>query len=414
MNLLYLCHRIPYPPDKGEKIRAFHQLRALTERYDVDLFTLADDAGDLGYQAELKKFCRTVFVARVNRRWARLRTLPQLLSTEPLSLSYFRSQALSAALRTMLRRRRYDRVFVYCSAMAQYLGDVPPGIPVIADLVDVDSDKWTQYAGFSSFPLSAVYRREARRLRETERAFSQRASCALVCTAREAKMLRVIAPAARVEVVPNGVDTSFFQPAAEGSDARTIVFTGDMSYFPNQQAVEWFARQVLPLVRREIAEARFRIAGRNPGRQVRGLARPGEVEVTGYVPDIRIHLTKAAVAVAPLRVASGIQNKILEAMACGLPVVATPGAVRSLKNGVRALVETATAPTEFAAKVVRLLRDPAAARRRGIEARLQVVEKYSWDGARRRLLELVEAPPRRGAEAPVAAALPLSSAVLYS
>jgi polysaccharide biosynthesis protein PslH len=413
VNLLYLCHRIPYPPDKGEKIRAFHELRTLTERYDVDLFTLADDAGDLGYQAELKKFCRTVFVARLNRRWARLRTLPRLLSSEPLSLSYFRSQSLSAALRTTLRQRRYDRVFVYCSAMAQYLEDVPPGIPVIADLVDVDSDKWTQYAGFSAFPLSAVYRREARRLRETERTLSERASCALVCTAQEAKMLRLIAPEARVEVVPNGVDTGFFQPAAGRSDAGTVVFTGDMSYFPNQQAVEWFAREVLPLVRREIAEVRFRIVGRNPGRRVRELARPGEVEVTGYVPDIRIYLTEAVVAVAPLRVASGIQNKILEAMACGLPVVATPMAARSLKDGARALVETATAPTEFAAKVVQLLRDPAAARRRGIEARLQVVKEYGWDSARRRLLELVEAPPRRGAEAPVAG-LPLSSAALHS
>jgi polysaccharide biosynthesis protein PslH len=352
-------------------------------------------------------------VARVNRWWARLRTLPRLLSSEPLSLSYFHSQALSAALQTTLRRRRYDRVFVYCSAMAQYLENIPPGIPVIADLVDVDSHKWTQYAGFSSFPLSAVYRREARRLRETERTLSQRASCALVCTDREAKMLRVIAPAARVEVVPNGVDSGFFQPASEGSDARTIVFTGDMSYFPNQQAVEWFAREVLPLVRREIAEARFRIVGRNPGRRVRELARPGEVEVTGYVPDIRTYLTEAVVAVAPLRVASGIQNKILEAMACGLPVVATPRTARSLKDGVRPLVETATTPPEFAAKVVRLLRDPAAARRRGIEARLRVAEEYGWDGARRRLLELVEAPQRRTAEAPVAGR-PLPSAVLHS
>ncbi len=402
MNLLFLCHRIPYPPDKGDKIRAFHQLRTLTERYEVDLFTLADDADDLGYQAELKRFCRTVFVARVNRRLARLRTLPRLFSTEPLSLAYFRSQALSAALRTTLRRQRYDRVFVYCSAMAPYLEDIPPGIPVIADLVDVDSDKWSQYAGFSSFPLSVVYRREARRLRETERALSERASCALVCTAREAKMLRVIAPAARVEVVPNGVDTGFFQPAPGGSDSRTVVFTGDMSYFPNQQAVEWFASEVLPLVRREIAEARFRIVGRNPGRRVRELARPGQVEVTGYVPDIRAHLTEAVVAVAPLRVASGIQNKILEAMACGLPVVATPKAARSLKEGVRALVETATAPPEFAAKVVRLLRDPAAARRRGTEARLQVVEEYGWDDAQRRLLELVEAPRWRGMGTPAA------------
>jgi sugar transferase (PEP-CTERM/EpsH1 system associated) len=389
MKILYLCHRIPYPPDKGDKIRAFHQIRAMAARHEVDVFTLADDARDLSHAGALEQFCHSVTVARINPKLARLRALPYLFSKQPLTIPYFYSADLAAAVRKALSNR-YDLIFVYCSAMAQYVSDAE-GPPIVMDFVDVDSDKWTQYAGFSPFPFSAVYRREGGALREYEKRACARASCVVVTTEREARLLYEIAPGAHVQVIPNGVDTDYFDPAVQpATGAPGIIFTGDMSYFPNEQAVCFFAREVLPIVRRSIAGARFLIVGRNPGRAVRALGRLDGVEVTGFVPDVRTYLARAQAAVAPFQIAAGIQNKILEAMAYGLPVVATPRAVQGLRPGVRALVETGETAEELAAKLGLLLRDPELAAKRGRECRLQVSQEYRWACALDRLLQLLE------------------------
>jgi len=184
VKILYLCHRIPFPPDKGDKIRAFHQLRAMAERHEVDVFTLADDAADLVHQKALGAYCRSLTVARVHPKLARLRSLPFLLTKSPLTVPYFHCAELRAAVQAALTQRSYDRIFVYCSAMAQYV-DAVDKIPVVMDLVDVDSDKWTQYAAHTSFPFSAVYRREGRTLQEYEKRVCEKAACVLVSTERE-------------------------------------------------------------------------------------------------------------------------------------------------------------------------------------------------------------------------------------
>jgi polysaccharide biosynthesis protein PslH len=402
MKILYLCHRVPYPPNKGDKIRAFHQLRAISEHHEVDLFTLADDEDDIGHRSALEKYCRSVYISRIHRKWARMRVAPYLLSRKPLSIPYFYSSELAAEIQKQASRCHYDRVFVYCSAMGQYLNQSPANCPVIVDLVDVDSDKWLQYARFAPFPLSAVYRREGRSLRTYERSIAEHATCALVSTEREARLLRAIAPAALVEVVPNGVDTEYFSstatPRAPGSP--TIIFTGDMSYFPNIQAVRWFAEEVLPLISGAVPGVRFVIAGRNPGPAVRSLARQDGVEVTGSVPDIRKHLDRATVAVAPFQMSAGIPNKILEAMAYGLPVVATPCATRGLSGLTREVLGTAETPLDFAAMVSTFLRNPDAASVVGAESRRLVQREYSWEAALKRMLYLLEMPPRSFAQPP--------------
>jgi sugar transferase (PEP-CTERM/EpsH1 system associated) len=406
MRILYLCHRIPYPPDKGDKIRAFHQLKAIAARHEVDLFTLADDARDLAHRDALLGFCRRVTVAQVRPKLARLQSLPYLFTSKPLTIPYFSSPELHAQVRAALARERYDRIFVYCSAMAQY---VPVGgPPMVVDLVDVDSDKWTQYATHTRFPFSFVYRREGRTLEAYERSICERAERVLVSTEREARLARRIAPSACVDVLANGVDTGYFVPAAEKPAEPAVIFTGDMSYFPNEQAVIFFAREVLPAIRHLGSGAglwpapgsapagqrpcplRFLIVGRNPGPKVLALKEIEGVEVTGFVPDVRTWIGRARVAVAPFTIAAGIQNKILEAMASGLPVVSTSRAAQGLSPRVAELVQTADTAEAIADKVVVLLRDPDAATRRGLDGRRRVAEDYSWESALDRLLRLVE------------------------
>jgi sugar transferase (PEP-CTERM/EpsH1 system associated) len=392
MKVLYLCHRIPYPPNKGDKIRAFYQLKTMSARHEVHVFTLADDPADLMHQAALAPYCRRLTVARIDPRLARLRALPYLVSRQPLTIPYFYSAGLAQAVRQALDGS-FERVFVYCSAMMQYVEHINHP-PIVTDLVDVDSDKWMQYARLTRFPMSAVYHREARLLRDYERRICGAASCVVVTTEREAEVLREIAPQTSIEVVPNGVDIDFFSPQSIPVEAGvpSIVFTGDMSYFPNEDAVCFFARDVLPLIRRAVKGTRFRIVGRNPGSTVRALSKLEGVEVTGFVPDVRTYLAQSQVAVAPFRVAAGIQNKILEAMAYGLPVVATTRAAQGLAPGIRRFVNTGDSPEELASVLIVLLRDPAVASRKGTAGSLQVRRECRWEAPMERLMGLLEAP----------------------
>lgn len=325
---------------------------------------------------------------------ARLRALPALLTRSPLTIPYFYSAELAGAVRQALKNNSYDRVFVSCSAMAQYAEGIKD-IPMVMDLVDVDSDKWTQYAGFASFPFSTIYRREGRCLREYERKVSERASCVLVTTEREARLVREISASAEVRVVPNGVDTAFFDPAAampRVTGRPTVTFTGDMSYFPNQEAVEFFARKVLPIIQSSVPDVRFLIVGRKPSPKVQRLQEIEGVEVTGFVPDVRTYLAQTHVAVAPFSIAAGIQNKILEAMAFCLPVVATSRTSGGLSSSAAEVVEKEDTAEGLAAKVVLLLTDPRLAREKGLEGRRRVEADYSWDTCLEQLLRIVETP----------------------
>jgi sugar transferase (PEP-CTERM/EpsH1 system associated) len=400
MRVLYLCHRIPYPPNKGDKIRAYRELRAISEQHEVDLFTLADRSTDLQGELPLRHCCRSVTVADLSSIYARLRILPLLFTDKPLTIPYFYSSELDVKVRYALLRRSYDRIFVYCSSMAQYVRGIRD-IPAILDFVDVDSDKWSQYSTHSRFPLSAIYRREARCLRNYERRLCRRYPNVLVTTDREAQLVRKIWERTGVYVIPNGVDAEYFKPSMESPCPAEpgITFIGDMAYFPNQEAVTFFALRVLPLIRCVVPNARFYIVGRNPTRRVLRLGRIDGVTVTGAVPDVRPYLAKALLSVAPFSIAAGIQNKILEAMAYGLPVVATPRAAQGLADSVAEAVNIGQTPNELAELVISLLRNPDQARREGLEARQRVIACYSWEHSLARVLELLEnagSPERRG------------------
>lgn len=396
-TLLFLAHRIPYPPNKGDKIRSFHILRHLARSHRVLLGCFFDDAADAAHVPALGEWCAEVHALPLSPGRARLASLRGLLTGEPLTLPYYRDPQMAAWVRGHLRAG-VDCIVVFSSAMAQYLSaDDHAQRRVLVDFVDVDSDKWRQYAPGCRFPMNLLYRREAERLLAFEREVAARADAAVFVSEEEAALFRRLAPeaAARIYGIDNGVDTDYFSPErsypnpyAEGE--RHLVFTGAMDYRANVDAVCWFADQVFPRIVARVPEARFTIVGARPAPAVQHLGRQAGVTVTGTVPDVRPWQAHAALAVAPLRIARGVQNKVLEAMAMGLPVVATPQAIDGLRAGVDITGQVSEKPDELADRTVRLLSDPAGARRLGEAGRRHVIAAYDWASHMERFVDLIE------------------------
>lgn len=381
--LLFLVHRIPFPPNKGDKIRSFHLLRHLAKRYDVHLGTFADAAEDLAHGPELAKYATSHHVEPLDPRAARLRSVTAFLTGEALTLPYYRSAVLQKWVRRTVAEHGIRKAVVFSGAMAQYVQDLD--LHVVLDFVDVDSAKWSQYADHRSWPSSFVYRREGERLLSFERGAAARSACSVFVTRSEAELFAELAPECkgRVHVIEMGVDTAYFSSDAQraspfAAGEAAIVFTGAMDYWPNIDGAVWFAQQVMPEVRSVRPDARFYAVGMRPAAAVSRLADGAGTVVTGKVDDVRPYLQHAAVVVAPLRVARGIQSKVLEAMAMARPVVTTQAAARSIRGVPGSDFETAVEPGEFAQKIVALMGGELA-HAMGQRARRQVVAEYNWE-----------------------------------
>jgi sugar transferase (PEP-CTERM/EpsH1 system associated) len=384
-NLLYLVHRLPYPPNKGDKVRSYHLLKHLAaKKHRVFLGTFIDDPQDEAYIDQLPPYCADMHIARLSPRRAKLRSLSGLLNNEALTLPYYRDAGLQTWVERTLREQRIDSAVIFSSAMAQYIRGFPQ-LRTLVDFVDVDSAKWTQYAPNHRWPMSWVYRREGERLLSFERSVAQQATHSFFTTENETELFCRRAPECigRVEAMCNGVDAEFFSPEFDLESPYTagelpLVFTGAMDYWPNIDAVSWFSTEILPLLLQHRPALRFYIVGRNPAPAVQALASE-RVVVTGTVDDVRPYLRHAAVVVAPLRLARGIQNKVLEAMAMGLPVVAS----RECAGAVDAIPErdflTAASVEEYQRQIDVLLQSPERAAAIGKAARTQILARYSWD-----------------------------------
>ncbi len=395
MDVLFLAHRVPYPPDRGDKIRSLHVLKRLARYARVHLVAFADDERDLGHDAALAPWTASRTILR--RRKSRMRAAIEALATgKPVSLTAFADPVLAEACEQMLATHSIDTIFCFSGQMAQYLPDAGPR--VVMDFVDVDSAKFAGYAADARFPVSWMMRREARLLGAFERNVAARVEAALFVSEAEAALFRAKGGRGRVVAIENGIDTAHFNPAGIApveAPRSLIVFTGQMDYRPNVEAVQWFVDAILPRIRRS-HRATLAIVGRDPDAGVMALGRLPGVIVTGEVDDVRGWLAASSVVVAPLKLARGVQNKVLEAMAMARPVVASAAAAEGIDHA--GTIRVAADAQGIADAVVALLADPAGADALGKAARARAIERYGWEARLAPLDALMGvAPPQRSA-----------------
>ena len=404
-DILFLAHRIPYPPDRGDKIRSWHMLKHLGGLARVHLACFADDETDASHLPALRDAMGgSLGEAHVElRRTGRLKAgIRAMAGGQPVSLPLFDSTPLRGFVDRMRKSGRIGTIFAFSGQMAQF---APQGASqrFIMDFVDMDSAKFAAYAEKGIAPRSWAYRREAEKLFAFERATAGRADVSLFVSEAEAQLFRIMAglPRADIRAIQNGVDLDFYDPTAdfmklEPLDGPLIAFTGQMDYPPNVEAVTGFARDVLPLIRQQRPDARFAIVGRNPAEAVKKLGQGGDVLVTGAVPDVRSWLAAADVVVAPLRIARGIQNKVLEAMAMARPVVASPAAFEGIEAEAGRDLLVADGARAQAEAVLSLL-DPSAAQTMGVNARAQMQRAYRWETRLAPLTDILAGPRRAAA-----------------
>lgn len=400
-DILFLAHRIPYPPDKGDKIRSWHLLKYLAERTRVHLGAFVDDPADMAHAAMLRSICGEVKLLplKPSHRWTR--GLSGLIKGDALSLALYYDPAMVAWIKQVLRQQRIGGIFVFSSQMAPYGLPHLGGKRSVMDFVDVDSEKWRQYAAEAPNGLKkAIYTREAGLLRSFEKHVTRQFNTSLFVSEAEAAVFRKLAGsyAHTVKALNNGVDYRYFDPQAgfeplAAPTGPTLLFSGAMDYRPNIDAVVWFASKVWPLVRRSHPSASFKIVGSKPAAEVKRLESGSGIIVTGRVEDMRPHLAAADICVAPLRIARGVQNKVLEAMAMARPVVATTPAFEGIDATPGEHLLVADSPADIAARIGELLADPARAAAMGLAARHRVIERYDWDNNMAMLDTLLDLEP---------------------
>ena len=389
MKILYLCHRFPFKPNSGSKVRAFNMIQHLSQSHEVTVASLVRSQAEAEEGEGIAPYCHRYLMERVTLPGAMTRVLLGVPTAAPASMAYFHSPRLARRIREELRRTAFDLIFVHCSSVAHYVADVP-GIPKILDFADMDSQKWLDYARARAFPVSMVYRVEGEKLCRAEKRLARKFDLCTCITQAEYETLVGYGTNTPAAWFPNGVDLEFFKPGAEAYDPDRIVFVGRMDYFPNQQGAVEFCDRVMPLIRAKRPAASFTIVGAEPSPEVVALGeRPG-VTVTGTVPDVRPYITGAALSVAPLRIARGTQNKILEALAMGVPVVSSGTAAKGVDAVVGEHFLAADDPQEVADLILRVMEDAGERERLARAGRARMESHHNWPAAMRRLDAIIE------------------------
>ena len=396
-SILFLVHRAPYPPNKGDRIRSFHNLKWLSRRADVHLACLNEETPGEETLRELDERCRRVAVVPTGAKTRWLRAAWSVALGRTATEGLFRALPLKRIVRAWAQSTRFHAALVFCSSMAQYV-DVAglEGVPVVVDLVDVDSQKWLDYAATSRGLKRWLFRLEGRRLRRLELRLAERARAVTLVSEAEVEVYRGFCGRGRVMALDNGVDLDYFRPASppRSEASRGCVFVGALDYRANLDGLAWFFQAVWPEVHRRLPDATFTVVGSNPTAAARRLAELPGVTLAGQVPDVRPYLNEAALVVVPLRVARGVQNKILEALSAGKAVLASPQALEGLEAEPGVHLGLASSPEEWADSAVRLLTDPALRDKLGRAGRAYVERRHSWSACLEPLAGLLDLAPQ--------------------
>lgn len=379
MNVVFLPQRVPWPPDRGDRISTWNLLRHLLgQGAKVRVGCFREEPRDDQAVEHLRTLCTEVVAPRIHRGWRKLTSLRGLLTGEALTLPFFRHAELSSAVTRWCASERIDLMLAYSSSMAQYLLTAPATNRVV-HFAELDSDKWRQYAEHSRGLGKWVYAREHRQLLRFEQQAARQASAALVVSDVEKELFERAIPGAHAHVVRNGVDVAHFRSAGDSQrHAHTLIFTGVMDYAPNIDAMVWFVANCWPTLKTRFPDARLLIVGSKPTPAVRALmAQPG-ITVTGRVDTTPPWFDQAAVAIAPLRLARGVQNKVLEAMSMGLPVVATPAAAQGLGRVPDGMLAAADSAADQVAAISQWLSHKEQARQAGLAAAHWIRAHWQW------------------------------------
>ena len=390
MNILYICHRFPYPPKRGGKIRPFNMIRHLTARgHKVTVCSLSRSPQETEEAQGIAPHCEAFEIGQV-REWAQMaRMVVRLPVPTPSSMGYFYSPELARRIDAHLQSKHWDLVFVHCSSVAQYVSSVT-GLPKILDFGDMDSQKWLEYANYKPFPLSMGYRLEGAKMLAAEKRLARQFDLCTATTRAEWETLNGYGTGADTDWFPNGVDAEFFCPVDEPYDAQTISFIGRMDYYPNQECMSRFCEQVWPLLRQQRPAMQLLIVGADPSPAMRKLGDLPGVTVTGSVPDVRPFIRKSALMVAPLNIARGTQNKILEAMAMGVPVVTSTIAAGGVDAQSEEHFLVADTPQDYAQAVLRIVDNPQERSRLSAAGRQRMLTNHAWTGSMQRLDGIIE------------------------
>ena len=389
MKILYVCHRFPYPPTRGGKIRPFNMIRHLSAQHEVTVCSLARSPQEAEEAKGIAPFCKRFEVARVDNRLQALRMVSRLPTSVPSSFGFFHSTALARKIDRLLATEAFDLIFVHCSSVAPYVSR-HQGTPKILDFGDMDSQKWLDYARFKPFPVSVGYWLEGRKLVAEESRLARRFDLCTATTRAEWQTLDGYRTGTPTDWFPNGVDSEFFAPATEPYDPDTLSFVGRMDYYPNQECMFDFCESTWPRIRELRPAAKLLIVGADPSPAIRKLGELPGVEVTGSVADVRPFVRRSAAMVAPLNIARGTQNKILEAMAMGVPVITSEIAAGGVDAVAGEHFLVARNHAGFAAAALRLMADSGERARLAAAGRARMLSNHCWPRSLQRMDGIIE------------------------